>query len=440
MARLRNTPTFEDKDGAQPPLTALVLSGGGARGAYEAGVIHYIRTQLPREIAEATLFQVYSGTSVGGINSAFLASTAADPVFQGARLRTLWRDLRDIDIYRTDAHALAGFLIKTGFFAATNFMGLYRVIEKKLGSVSSFPFRGILDTTPFVHYLRRNIYWKQIHRNIQHRVIDALTVTATHMLSGRSVAFVEKHPSRAFHAGDAVPVFTEISPKHILGSAAVPVIFPLIRIDNQYFGDGSLRQNTPLNPALHVGAGRVLIVSLFKSPDPEETGSDVFAPAGVEPSLGSISGQLLNSLFLDKLDFDMQQLRRINYLLNDMRAVFGEDALERLNARRAGLAIPGKTLSALRDIQAFVITPSERIGRIAGHHLQRLLRETPVLSPVQRFFQKVVEGSPDGENDLVSYLLFNREYLEDLISLGYGDAHKAHDHLVNFFTGTPMSP
>lgn len=415
------------------PLTALVLSGGGARGAYEAGVMHYLRTQLPKEQAESTLFQIYSGTSVGAINSAFLASTAADPVFQGVRLRALWRDLTDADIYRTDARALAGFLIKTGFFTATNFLGLYRLIERKLGAVRSFPFKGILDTTPFVHFLRRNIYWKEIHRNIERGVIDALTVTATHMLSGRSVVFVEKHETKAFHAGDAIPVYTEISPKHILGSAAVPVIFPLIRIDNHFYGDGSLRQNTPLNPALHLGATRVLIVSLFKTPLPLESVDQTLPAAGLEPTLGDISGQLLNSLFLDKLDFDMQQLQRINYLIKDMEALFGPDALERLNAHRQSLDIAGKTLSDLRRIRAFVIKPSENIGAIAARHLNRVLREQPVLSPVQRFFQKVIEGSPEAENDLVSYLLFNRRYLEELIELGYGDAQRVHDHLVRFF-------
>ena len=193
-----------------PSNTALVLSGGGARGAYEAGVLYYLRTRLPKELAEAPLFQIYCGTSVGAINSAFLASTASDPVYQGVRLRTLWRDLRDTDIYRTDAHALAGFLIRTGYFTATNFFGMYRPIERELGAVRGFPFRGVLDTTPFVHFLRRNVFWREIHRNIARGHLGAFTVTATHMMSGRTVVFVEKQDALEFRPEDSIPVFGPI--------------------------------------------------------------------------------------------------------------------------------------------------------------------------------------------------------------------------------------
>jgi NTE family protein len=419
---------------ASNPQTALVLSGGGARGAYEAGVMHYLRTRLPKELAEAPLFQIYCGTSVGAINSTFLASTAADPVYQGVRLRALWRDLRDHDIYRTDAHALAGFLIRSGYFTAANFLGLYRLIERRLGAVRSFPFKGVLDTTPFVHYLRRNIYWREIHRNIARGDIAAVTITATHMMSGRTVVFVEKRDTLEFRAGDAIPVFGPVSAKHVLGSAAVPVIFPLIRIGNEYFGDGSLRQNTPLHPAVQLGATRVLIVSLQKMPPPRGDAPPALPQSGAEPTLGDISGQLLNSLFLDKLDFDLQQLRRGNYLLGDLEAVFGPDALERMNTYRAALNRPGVRIPPLRRVRSFAIRPSQDIGAMAAKHLRRVLRDQPVLSPVQRFFQKVMEGSPDESNDFISYLLFDKGYLEELIDLGYSDTERDHEHIVRFFS------
>ncbi|MCH8844740.1 MAG: patatin-like phospholipase family protein [SAR324 cluster bacterium] len=414
---------------------ALVLSGGGARGAYEAGVVHYLRTALPPEIAESTLFDIYSGTSVGAVNSAFLASTAHDPVYQGTRIRRLWRELTAGDIYCTDINALFGFLVKTGFFTATNFLGLNRIIERKLGAVTAFPFKGLLDTSPTVHFLRRNIQWKDMHRNIAQGVIAAITVTATQMANGQPVVFVEKGPDVNYVKGAQLPVYCQISAKHILGSAAIPIVFPLIRINQTYFGDGSLRQNTPLSPAINLGAERVLIISMVS----HSKQGEVFRPMAGEPTLGDISGQLLDSIFLDKLDYDLRNLRWVNFLIQDLEAVFGPDMLEKLNAYRASLNVPGQGSHSVNKIVPFVISPSEDIGAIAARHLNDLVRRERVLSPVQRFFQKIVEGSPDESNDLVSYLLFDRDYLAALIDLGYEDARRAHDHLILFFSQKPLS-
>ena len=197
------------------PKTALVLSGGGARGAYEAGVVQYIRTKLPPEIAESTLFNIYSGTSVGAINCAYMASTAHDPVLQGKNFRKLWLDLTSEDIYYADVPALLGVLIKTGFFTATNFFGLHRLLEKE-GKTSLFSFKSILDTTPFYRYMRRTLHWGHAHRSIQQGIIDALTVSATPIMSGHHTLFVEKAPGVVYRAGGPQPIYTTNSPKHIL--------------------------------------------------------------------------------------------------------------------------------------------------------------------------------------------------------------------------------
>ena len=161
-----------------------MLSGGGARGAYEAGVVYYLRTRMPREIAQSTLFRIYSGTSVGAINVAHMAATAEDPLYQAASLRKLWQQLRAEDIYRADKKALAGFLVRSGFFMATNFMGLQRTLEK-WDPTSSFPFRSVLDTTPFITYMRRNVSFAQIHRNVERRLIDAVTVEDANRVARR---------------------------------------------------------------------------------------------------------------------------------------------------------------------------------------------------------------------------------------------------------------
>jgi len=421
------------------PTYALVLSGGGARGAYEAGVLFYLRTRLPKEIAESPLFRVYCGTSVGAINTAFLAAAADDPRYQGTRLRALWQNLSSSDIYRADTRALAGFLVKSSLMTATSVFGLTRYLTENTGSNGNpFPFRSILDTTPFVFYMRHNVQWAALHRNVQRRVIDAVTISATHMLTGRLAMFLEKHPSVPFQSGGHFPIMCSLSPKHILASAAIPVIFPIIRIDGQYFGDGSLQQNTPMSPAIHLGADRLLVISLHRQ---ESLGPVPKLAAGEiepEPKVSDVLGKLLNTVFLDKLEYDLTQMRRINYLLNDIERAFGGGALEKINAKRHELRLPGKAVNELKRVIPFVISPSEDLGAIAYRHFALLMRNRRTLSPVHRFFAKMVEGAPEGNNDFISYLMFEHDYLEELLELGYHDAEREHDRLVNFFTNREL--
>jgi len=423
------------------PKFALVLSGGGARGAYEAGVIYYLRTKMPKEIAESPLFKVYCGTSVGAINSAHLAATAADPLYQGASLKKLWQDLRSTDIYFADVRALTGFLVKSGFFMATNFLGFSKMLEKA-DPGGSFPFRSVLDTTPFITYMRRNIAWQQIHRNIERRVIDAVTVSASHIYSGRLALFVEKHPDVVYSTGGGSPIFCTLSPKHVLASASIPIIFPIIQINRQYYGDGGMRQNTPMSPALHLGADRLLVISL-RAPkkNPLLQSSPTSAPvAGLpresEPRVSNVLGHLLNTIFLDKIDYDLDQMRRINYIIRDFQEEFGEDALDKINTLRLQKRVANKELTTIRPVVPFVLSPSEDIGHIATELFNRVLARKEKLSPVHKFFANVVEA--EGDNDFISYLLFEREYLEALIDLGFRDARKEHDRLVNFFSSQPL--
>jgi NTE family protein len=414
---------------------ALVLSGGGARGAYEAGVIYYLRTQMPKEIASQPLFRIFSGTSVGAINCAHMASTAADPLFQGASLRRLWEDLRAEDIYHADKRALSGFLIRTGFFMATNFFGVQRTLET-WDPQTSFPFRSVLDTTPFITFMRRNLSFPQIHRNVQRRLVDAVTVSASHLHSGRLALFVEKHPEVSYSAGGGDPIFCTLSPRHVLASASIPIIFPMIRINRRYYGDGGMRQNTPMSPAIHLGANRLLVISLRAQKAapaplyPDSRGVEA------EPRMGNILGHLLNTVFLDKLEYDLDQMRRINFLIQDFKAEYGQDALDTINSKRLGTRIGWRTIPAVRQVVPFVITPSEDIGRIAADIFNRVIRHKENLNAVHRFFANVVQA--EGDNDFMSYLLFEPDYLKALIQLGFEDARREHDRLVNFFSNRAL--
>ncbi len=418
---------------------ALVLSGGGARGAYEAGVMYYLRSQLPEELAGSSLFQIYSGTSVGAINTAFMASMAHDPIYQGSQIRNLWRSLTDEDIYRTDIRALSGFLVKSGFFMATNFFGLQEFLEKRRKPVrASFPFRNMLDTSPFVNFMRRSIAWNQIHRNVERGVVEAVTVSVTHMMSGQLVLFMEKHPDAVFRKGGLEPILCALSPKHIMASAAIPLIFPIIRINRQFYGDGSLRQNTPMSPAIHLGANRLLVVSTHNP-------SDVVPIPGTEPwredsepTLGDILGTMLDVVFSDKLEYDLEQMRRINYLIEDVERIYGSSILRAINAERRKRRETKENIHALKKIIPLVISPSQNIGAMATEHFMRVLSRRETLTPVQKFFAKTLEGTPNRPNDLVSFLLFDREYLESLMQLGYEDARAEHERLVKFFSNQPL--
>lgn len=196
-----------------------------------------------------------------------------------------------------------------------------------------------------------------------------------------------------------------------------------------------MRQNTPMSPAMHLGADRLLVIALRSA----ERSSLKPLPAGQmekEPRPSNILGHMLNTVFLDKIDYDLEQMRRINFLLQDVESEFGPGAMEKLNEFRAKLDIPGKTIHSIRHVLPFVISPSEDIGRIAAEIFNKVVRNQENLSPMHRFFSNVLEA--EGDNDFMSYLLFEREYLNTLIELGFSDAGKEHERLINFFTNKPF--
>lgn len=423
-------------DVEKDPTFALVLSGGGARGAYEAGVIYYLRTRMPKEIAGSTLFKIYCGTSVGAINCAHMASTAADPLYQGAMMKNLWENLRAEHIYNADIRALSGFLVKSGFFMATNFFGLNKILGHP-DAEQAFPFRSVLDTTPFLTFMRRNISWYQMHRNIERGLIDAVTISTSHIYTGRLALFVEKHPDVVYSTGGFDPVFCSLSPKHVLASASIPIVFPPIRINRQYYGDGGIRQNTPMSPAIHLGADRLLVITLRSEGGPGATTSPPPKRIEVEPAISNILGLMLNTIFLDKMDYDLDQMRRINYLLKDIQNEFGEDALDRINASRTQNRVANKELTKIRPVIPFVLSSSEDIGHIASEIFNKVVAKRETLNPVHKFFANVVQS--EGDNDFISYLFFEPEYLKTLVQLGFEDAQREHDRLVNFFTNQPLN-
>src|SRR5258705_3711381 len=275
-----------------PPRTAVVLSGGGARGAYEAGVLFWIMTKLPEFLGRPVRFEIISGSSVGAIHACFLAGHAGNPQAL-AELVEIWRGFAIEETMR---------MTPFNFFSIPGrLLGLGRKPEPEESTVPSGPqrIRGILDFSPLETVIQKRVPWANIPKNIASGALDALAVATTEVKSGSTVIFVDNREGRVdAWARDPFVVarYARLAPEHALASAAIPLIFPAIRIGDSFFCDGSLRLNTPLSPALRLGADRVLVIGV-RYPRP----TDEPAHAVPENTVGSPAfhaGKVLNALLL----------------------------------------------------------------------------------------------------------------------------------------------
>lgn len=235
------------------PRTALVLSGGGARGAYEAGVLLYLRTELARRLGAQIHFDILTGTSVGAINAAYMAATADRVGEQAEELAGFWRSLRVEDLVSLRPRDLvrAGRLLLGGPAPAPR--------------PHAFRHGGLLDTEGLERFVIQHIPWRHIRRNLTSGRVQALAVSATHVGSGHTVVFVDSHQEVPAHwSSDPFVRHTRaaIGPRHALASAAIPMLVPAVKIGRAFFIDGALRQNTPMSPAIRLGADRLVVVSL----------------------------------------------------------------------------------------------------------------------------------------------------------------------------------
>lgn len=383
----------------------IVLSGGGARGAYEAGVLSYIFGTLAKERG-AVKYDVIAGTSVGAVNGAFLAATAENPIDGASRLCELWTDLAFSDVLR---------------FGLMQAATLYRVL---FGGANA---AGIFDVRPMADVVSREIPWRQLARNIRTGRLRALTISATHVGSGRTVLFVDKAPGIPLpsHLGQNVTVRAEhIMPPHVLASASIPILFPPIEIGSELYCDGGLRLNTPMAPALQLGADKLLVVAVSTPPGQGELG---VAP-GRTPGAPFLIGKVLNAFLLDHVMADLEDLERINSLLADAAEIAGPTFIENLNARLEARGEPTRRL-----IRTFVVRPSLDIGRLAGEHLRAHRAEFGKL--LGRGLLNFLDVGEGADADLASYLLFDGEFTKKLLDLGRADAAARRDELEDFLFG-----
>lgn len=401
---------------ARRPCVALVLSGGGARGAYEVGVLRYVRERLETD----TRFDIVTGTSVGAINGAYLAATCDRPRAQARALQRVWSQLTIDRVYD---------------FGWRQLRDLPRVLfGKRLPKVPhGGRVGGLVDSSALESLVREQIPWQRITENLAAGHLNAFSVTATEVATGISTVFMQT--SRRWSVQPWSPgsneavVQTSITAAHTLASAAIPALFPAVKVGDQFFVDGALRQNTPLRPALRLGAQRMLIIGLRHGETPTQRRARQRAEAEtLYPNAFFLLGKLLNSLMLDKVEADLERIAQTNRLLAAGAAEFGPDFATRLSAA-VGRRRPW------HSVETLVIQPSEDIGRIAWEVVRdgRLRQYSGVVPNLIRRSVEADERSEGGESDLASYILFDPEFIHRVIELGYADAARHHEQLMALF-------
>ena len=401
---------------------ALVLAGGGARGAYEVGVLKYVFTELSAKEGLTPRFDIISGTSVGAINGCYLASQSGRPDYNIAGLERLWTDLRIKNWLHLHYREIFEVLKGVAGFGRVQW-------GKRRRPFSGGRLGGLLNTGAFDQIVRGALDRNPITQNVRDGHLEAVTVTATEIGTGRTVCFIESSEPLPPWSQDKTRIAkkVDIGAQHALASAALPFLFPAVSIDGAYYCDGSLRQPTPLSPALRLGADRVLVVALRYGgeKDPAERQAAVSS----YPNAVFLFGKLLNALLLDPVGYDLEVLERINRILIHGRQVYGPRFEEDLST--AVTPLRGKPYRIIDDI---LVRPSEDLGRVAHRVGSTFSRSDRGRGPAAPLFQRSVKDEPTAESDFLSYLLFVGAFCHVLIEMGVRDAATHHDDLVAFFS------
>jgi NTE family protein len=410
------------------PRRAVILSGGGARGAYEAGVLRFILDDLPQRHGIDPNFDIVCGTSVGAIHAAFIAATAEQKSGRGPQLVKIWEDLHVGEIFKfshRDLLALPRMLC-----------GVRKVAHLLREGRRPDRLFGLLDTGPLEQLVLQAIPWDGIRKNLNAGRVDSVCIAATQLATGRAVIFTEEKERSHFPQAPNDQIRMQaarLAPVHALASAAIPLLFPSVRVGSRYYADGGLRLNTPLAPALRLGADRVLVIGLSHGATPSV--SEALAQqrtAGFGNPM-FLLGKVLNALMLSPVDADLARLRFVNDILSHGEIAFGPDFLERIN--EAG-AVRGAR--PLRRIDHMVIRPSQDVGLMAGD----LLADADNKLELNAFLKMFLRRSDDEESreaDLLSYLLFDTAFTTPLVELGYADAMAREDELLRFFSNDEAS-
>ncbi|AKA23255.1 patatin-like phospholipase family protein [Pseudomonas chlororaphis] len=375
------------------PVTGLILSGGGARAAYQVGVLAAIAELLPAGASNP--FPVIVGTSAGAINAVSLASGALDFPAAIERLTAFWQGFRSHQVIRSD---WPGVIRQASRFVGHSLLGLGAQVPVAL-----------LNSSPLRRLLHDKLQLSGIRQAIAQKHLKAVAVTAFGYESGQAVTFYQGGGTiDAWLRHRRIGLPTELTVEHLLASSAIPLLFAPVKIGQEFFGDGAVRQSAPISPALHLGASRVLVVGVSGNP----RGVDPQAPlqrayTGQQPTLAQIGGHMLNSTFIDSLESDIELLQRLNQFSHLLPA-----------------GTPVRALG-VAPVEVLVIAPSQPIDEIAARHRQEL-------PAALRLFLRGPGATRTSGAGVLSYLLFEAKYCSELIELGRSDALAKRDELRQF--------
>lgn len=367
----------------------LVLSGGGARGAYQVGVIMAAQ-QISQRSGVPLRFDYLSGVSAGAINASSLASNAHDLQHAAHELTRLWSEISFEKVFSTDSLNMS----KIGF---------QWLRDLSIGGLTgTTPGKSLMDTAPLRHMIHSNMNYDKVAENLRDGHLKALAVTAIDYANSATTTFVQSHDDLpTWDKGRKRSEKSIISTDHILASSAIPMLFPPVKVDRRYFGDGAVRNHAPCSPVIYMGAQKLLIIGVrMRAATAHETRAHKTSSA---PSVARVINTIMNGALLDAVEQDVDRLHRMNDLARGM------------TAKQQGNM-------TLRPLDYLLISPSVDIGEMAVQKANRLPR-------MVRFLLKGL-GSLHDASELISYLMFDAGFCADLIEIGYRDGLAQKEELV----------